>query len=150
MTTPCKYETATSEVPGVRDRRDPGRMARLAIAMADDRPIALVFPAGRRVVLDRLRKLLEADEVRLADRVESEGVFGRGKTGPTPAPPEPGSLALLVDSSLLNARSLEVRSAWRETVSLVDLETWLTTAEPGLGFFTEPDADSRRPDLARP
>jgi prolyl-tRNA editing enzyme YbaK/EbsC (Cys-tRNA(Pro) deacylase) len=115
-----------------------GCLAKVAIAVADDRPIALIFPASRRIVLDRLGKLLGADEVRLADRGEVARIFGEGESGPPRPLSEVRGASLLMDASLLSARTLEVQSGGQKATVRLTLEDWLATASPGLGFFTEP------------
>lgn len=115
-----------------------GCAARVAVAVVDDRPVALIFPASRRVVLDRLRKLLRADHVRLAVCDEVARFVGVPPTGadrPAPAPP---GVPLLMDASLLSARALDFRPD-REGESIrLPLEDWLAAANPALGFFSEP------------
>lgn len=123
-------------------RRSPhaasGSTASVAVAVVDDRPVALVFPATRCVVLDRLKKLFRADEVRLASGDEVDRFLGDSPTGaPRPAPAPPG-VPLLLDASLLSARALEIRSSDGEEPVRLTLEDWLASANPIVGFFTEP------------
>ncbi len=119
-----------------------GRGARVAIVLADDRPIALIFPTSRRLVLERLRKLLDADEVRLADPDEVEQIHGRSETGPIPTHPDLRGVSSLVDATLMSARTLHVRCLRQEVVVPLNLEDWLVSAGSGWGFFTEPDSAS--------
>jgi hypothetical protein len=124
-----------------------GCTARMMVAVVDGRPVGLIFPASRRVVLDRLGKLLGADEVRLAPYDEVDRIFGDRKAAvPLPLPDLP-SISLLMDATLLSAGALEIQSYGGEGSVRLTLEDWLATANPGLGFFTEP---GRRQDLAGP
>ena len=115
-----------------------GCPAKLTIAVVDDRPVALVFPASRRVVLDRLRKLLGADEVRLAPREEIVRILDDHPDGAGRPPTAPPGVPLIVDASLLSVWSLCIESYQEEGPVKLPLEDWLTTARPRLGFFTEP------------
>jgi prolyl-tRNA editing enzyme YbaK/EbsC (Cys-tRNA(Pro) deacylase) len=126
----------------IRDRDGHGCMARMAIAVVDGRPVALIFPASRRVVLERLGKLLGADEVRLADRDEVDDVAGRRGVASSRAVADSRRMSVLMDASLLSARSLEIAPDAEGTPLRLTIEDWLATANPGLGFFTEPDAAS--------
>jgi hypothetical protein len=117
-----------------------GVTAKVAIALADDRPIALIFPASRRVVPDRLRKLLGADEVCLSPPGEVDRILGDGETRRSCSLPEMRGVSLLIDASLWSARTLEVQTCGQEATVRLTLEDWLSTASPGLGFFTEPDS----------
>ncbi len=51
------------------------QLAKVVIVMADGRPVELVLPATRRVALERLRKLLQADRVCLASEAEMDQIF---------------------------------------------------------------------------
>ena len=133
--------------PSWRPDAGPGCTARVVVAVVDDRPVALVFPASRRVVLDRVRKLLGADDAFLAPRDEVDRFLGDGPAGASPSQAVPLAIALLLDASLLSARALEIRSCGEQGVVRLTLEDWLAMANPGLGFFTEPD---RGPDDGPP
>jgi prolyl-tRNA editing enzyme YbaK/EbsC (Cys-tRNA(Pro) deacylase) len=107
--------------------------------MVDDRPVALVFPASRRVVLGRLGKLLGADEVRLPQCDEVDRIFGDHQTGESRPLPDLRTISVLMDASLWSAKALEIQSCGLEGPVCLTLEDWLSAANPGLGFFTEPD-----------
>lgn len=119
-----------------------GCTARMAFALVDHRAVALIFPASRRVVLDRLRKLLGADEVRLAPCDEVDRILEDRTAELYPSLPDLRRISLLMDASLLSARSLEIQTCAAEDPVRLTLEDWLATADPGLGFFTEPNHES--------
>ena len=137
------------DIPEAIRRPDagPGCTARIVVAVVDGRPVALVFPASRRVVLDRVRKLLGGDDAFLAPREEVDRILGDGPAGASPSRPVPLVIALLLDASLLSERALEIRSYGEDGVVRLTLEDWIAMANPGLGFFTEP---GRRPDDGPP
>ncbi len=111
------------------------------VALVDDRPVALVFPATRCVVVDRLGRLLGADHVRLASCDEVDWIFGDGESDGTRPLPDLRGVSVLMDATLLSARALEIQSPGPEGPCRFTLEDWLATANPGLGFFTEPDRE---------
>jgi hypothetical protein len=113
--------------------------ARMAVAVVDGRPVALIFPASRRVVLDRLGRMLEADDVRLAGCDEGDRILGDRDAGAARPLPDLSDVSLLMDATLLSARAMEIRSSDGEEPVRLSLEDWLAAANPGLGFFTEPD-----------
>jgi prolyl-tRNA editing enzyme YbaK/EbsC (Cys-tRNA(Pro) deacylase) len=119
----------------------PGRPARVVVAVVDDRPVALIFPASRSVVVGRLGKLLGADEVRLASCEEVDRILEDGDTEVYQPLSAPRSISLLMDASLLSARELEIQSCGQEGSVRLTLEDWLTLANPGLGYFTVPDRE---------
>lgn len=116
----------------------PGCTACVAVAVVDNRPVALLFPASRRVVLERLAKLFRADEVRLAACDEVDRILPDPADGSGLATPAPATVPLLMDASLLSAPAIEVRPCGDRGPVRLTLEDWLATARPTLGFFTEP------------
>ena len=59
-------------------------MAKVVLIMADGRPVELILPASRQAVLERVRRLLDADAVRLASEAEMERIFTDCETGAIP------------------------------------------------------------------
>jgi prolyl-tRNA editing enzyme YbaK/EbsC (Cys-tRNA(Pro) deacylase) len=124
--------------PGVRHHCT----ARMAVAVVDGRPVALLFPASRRVVLDRLGRMLGADDVRLVACDEGDRILGGHDAGASRPLPDLSDVSLLMDATLLSARAMEVRSPDGGEPVRLSLEDWLAAANPGLGFFTEPDRET--------
>lgn len=125
--------------PSLGAEAAPGCTATVAFAVVDDRPVALIFPASRRVVVERLGKLLGADNVRLAPRDEVARFLGEPPIGMGRSIPAPPGVPLLMDATLLSARALEIRPYGEEASVRLPLEDWLATANPTVGFFSEPD-----------
>jgi Cys-tRNA(Pro)/Cys-tRNA(Cys) deacylase len=116
-----------------------GCTARVMVAVVDNRPVALIFPASRCVVLGRLGKLLDADEVHLASREEVDRLLETRETGAPRPSSGPRGISLLMDESLLSARELEIPSGGQDESVRLTIEDWLALANSGLGFFTVPD-----------
>src|SRR5262245_14375701 len=60
------------------------RLAKVVVVIADGQPAELILPASRRVVLERVRQLLEADQIRLASEAEMDKIFTDCETGAIP------------------------------------------------------------------
>jgi Ala-tRNA(Pro) deacylase len=56
----------TAQEMAQREHISGHRVAKVVGVMADGRPVELILPASRRVMLDRVRALLGADTARLA------------------------------------------------------------------------------------
>src|SRR5438874_10188133 len=65
----------TAQEVAQREHVSGHRVAKVVCVMADGCPIELILPASRRVLLDRVRELLGAREVRLATEEELERCF---------------------------------------------------------------------------
>src|SRR5207302_1752890 len=61
------------------------RVAKVVVVMADGRPVEMVLPASRRVLLDRVKDLLGANEARLATEDEMNRYFTDCEPGAIPA-----------------------------------------------------------------
>src|SRR5229473_2846460 len=60
-------------------------VAKVVVVLADGSPVELVLPASRRVLLDRVRELVGAEEVRLATEAELDEYFTDCERGAIPA-----------------------------------------------------------------
>src|SRR5204863_8630604 len=60
------------------------RVAKVVCVMADGRPVELVLPASRRVMLDQVRQVLGARQVRLASESEMQECFADCELGAIP------------------------------------------------------------------
>ncbi|MGP0064941.1 MAG: YbaK/EbsC family protein [Isosphaeraceae bacterium] len=116
-------------------------LAKLVVVSADDRIAVLILSSSRRVVLERVRRLLGADVVCLIPESELEGIFADLRlTGTdTDLAQKHESIALLMDASLLSEGDLVLQAGSLDDSIPLTFEDWLTLAKPGLGFFTEPD-----------
>jgi prolyl-tRNA editing enzyme YbaK/EbsC (Cys-tRNA(Pro) deacylase) len=117
-------------------------LAKVVVALADGRPTALIVPSSRRVVVERVGKLLGADVVRIVPETEIEDALaGRRPAGAASAPGH-NSIAMLMDATLVNAGALVIRAGTADGDIRLTLGDWLQLANPGVGYFTEPDRDS--------
>ena len=123
---------------------DGGRfVAKAEAVFADGRLVVLILPAARRVVLDRVGKLLGADLVCLLAEADVDATLGDLQPE-TPSGSHPEKLTMLMDASMLSARGLVLALGTEEDSIRLKFEDWLALVDPGLGFFTEPDHVSSR------
>ena len=59
-------------------------VAKVVLVLADWKPVELILPADRRVVLGRVGRLLGASEVRLATEAEMDRIITECETGAIP------------------------------------------------------------------
>src|SRR5262249_31049892 len=76
------------------------RVAKVVVVMADGRPVELILPASRRVLLDWVRALLGAREVRLANEEEMGRHFTDCERGAIPALRHWQDVPVLMDGAL--------------------------------------------------
>jgi len=123
-------------------------LAKVVVVVADGRPIELILPASRRVVLERVRKLLGADAIRLASEAEMERIFSDCETGAIPPLRHWKDVTVLMDASMSNARELVFQAGTHEDAIRLKFQDWLALVKPRVEFFTEPEHASSRATFA--
>jgi len=124
------------------------RLAKVVVVIADDRPVELILPASRRVVLDRVRTLLGADAIRLASEAEMNQIFTDCETGAIPPLRHWKDVAVLMDASISNAHELVFQAGTHEDAIRLNFQDWLGLVNPRVEFFSEPEHASARTTFA--
>jgi Ala-tRNA(Pro) deacylase len=121
-------------------------LAKVVVAMADDQPVELILPARRRVVLERVRRLVGADTARLASEAEMDRIFTDCETGTIPPLRHWKDVTVMMDASLWSAQDLVFQAGTHEDAIRLKFQDWLTLVGPRVEFFAEPEhASSRAP-----
>jgi Ala-tRNA(Pro) deacylase len=118
------------------------RLAKVVIVLADGRPVELILPASRRVVLDRVRKLLSASLVRLASETEMDKIFTDCETGAIPPLRHWKDVDVLMDDSVPRAGDLVFQAGTHEDAIRLKFEDWLPLVNPRVESFTERESAS--------
>src|SRR6516225_8743505 len=114
-------------------------LAKVVVAMADGQPVELILPASRRVVLDRVRRLLGASAVRLASEAEMDKTFTDCETGAIPPLRHWKDVTVLMDASMSYARDLVFQAGTHEDAIRMNFQDWLAMVSPRVEFFSEPE-----------
>jgi Ala-tRNA(Pro) deacylase len=117
-------------------------LAKVVVVIADGRPVELVLPASRRVVLERVQKLLGASAVRLASEAEMEQIFTDCETGAIPPLRHWKDVAVLMDASLASVRDLVFQAGTHEDAIRLKYEDWFALVTPRVEFFAVPEHGS--------
>lgn len=113
------------------------RVAKVVVALADGRPVELVLPASRRVVLDQVRELLGANEVRLASEAEMDRIFTDCETGAIPPLRHWKEVEVLVDATMPNEGDLVFQAGTHEDVIRLRAQDWFGLVRPLVGSFSQ-------------
>ncbi len=119
------------------------RLAKVVVVMAEGQPVELILPASRRVVLERVRKLLGGGEVRLASEAEMERFFVDCETGAIPPFRHWKDVDVLMDASMPATGELVFQAGTHEDVIRLAVEDWLPLVNPRVESFTEPEHPQR-------
>lgn len=115
------------------------RVAKVVIAMADGRPIELVLPASRRVVLERVRQLLGAEQVRLASEAEMDTIFNDVDTGAIPPLRHWEGVEVIMDETMRVDGPIVIQGGTHQDTIRLSFSDWFGMVQPRVGAFTELD-----------
>jgi Ala-tRNA(Pro) deacylase len=129
-------EAFTAQAVAQQEHISGHRVAKVVIAMADGRPVELILPASRRVMLDRVRDLLGAHEVRLATEEEMDQYFTGCDRGAIPALRHWQNVELLMDQSLATSGDILFQAGTHCDAVRVSFEDWRRLVSPREEQFT--------------
>lgn len=115
------------------------RVAKVVIAMADERPIELVLPASRRVVLEQVRQLVGAEQVRLASEAEMDRIFNDVDTGAIPPLRHWKGVEVIMDESMRVDGPIVIQGGTHQDTIRLVFNDWFEMVRPRVGAFTELD-----------
>jgi Ala-tRNA(Pro) deacylase len=124
------------------------RLAKVVIVLADGRPVELVVPASRRVVLELVRELLGVADTRLASETEISRVFTGCEPGAIPPLRHWHGVLVLMDVSMACTGDLVFQAGTHEDVIRLKFQDWFGLVGPLVGSFTLPESASHRSDFA--
>ncbi len=123
-------------------------LAKVVVVIADGRPVELIVPASRRVMLGRVRELLGAENVRLASEAEMDKIFTDCETGAIPPLRHWQDVAVLMDASMSKATDLVFQAGTHEDSIRLKFQNWFQLVKPRVEFFAELDHAASRAGFA--
>jgi Ala-tRNA(Pro) deacylase len=130
------------EVAG-REHVSGHRVAKVVVVMADRRPVELVLPATRHVSLDRVRTVLQAQEVRLATEEEMAQFFTDCEVGATPPLRHRKDVGVLMDRSLNVEGDILFQAGTHADAIRLRFRDWYEMVSPQVASFSEPGEVAR-------
>jgi Ala-tRNA(Pro) deacylase len=114
------------------------RVAKVVVVLVDGRPVELILPASRHVNLDRVRTVLQAQEVRLASEAELEKVFTECVVGAIPALRHWKGIDVLMDRSLTAQGKILFQAGTHADAVRLNFRDWYEMVKPQVATFSEP------------
>ena len=133
-------EAFTAQGVAEREHVTGHRVAKVVIVLADNRPVELVLPASRRVVLDWVREALGAREVRLATEGEMAARFSDCELGAIPPLRHWQNVEVLMDESMRVAGNIVFQGGTHADAVQMRFEDWFRIVNPQVESFSEPAA----------
>jgi Ala-tRNA(Pro) deacylase len=128
----------TAQTVAQREHVSGHRVAKVVGVMADGRLIELVLPASRRVMLDWVRDLLRAREVRLATEAELEQCFTECEPGAIPALRHWPGVDLIMDGNLRVDGDILIQGGTHRDAIRMRFDDWVKMINPRVELLSEP------------
>ncbi len=128
----------TAQALAQREHISGHRVAKVVVVMADGRPVELILPASRRVVLDQVRHVLNAQEVRLATEEEMDRDFSDCERGAIPALRHWQDVEVLMDASLRLPGDILFQAGTHHDAVRLRFDDWFQLVKPRVEKFSEP------------
>jgi Ala-tRNA(Pro) deacylase len=113
------------------------RLAKVVVVIADGRPIELVIPASRRIIVERLKRILGVRELRLATEAEMDRIFNDVDTGAIPALRHWRDVEVIMDESMRVDGEIVLQGGTHRDTLRLAFSDWYDMVQPKVGAFTE-------------
>jgi Ala-tRNA(Pro) deacylase len=131
-------EVYTTQEVAQREHFSGHRVAKVVVVLADGLPVELILPASRHVNLDRVRTVLDANEVRLATEPEMEKYFADCVVGAIPALRHWKGVDVLMDRSLSVEGPILFQAGTHADAVRLNFCDWYELVRPRVATFSEP------------
>lgn len=131
-------EAYTAQAVAQQEHVSGHRVAKVVIVMADRRPVELVLPGSRRVLLERVAQLCRADRVCLADETELRCLFPDCEVGAIPPLRHWPGVEVIVDGSLRTAGDIVFQGGTHCDAVRLRFDDWFQMVNPRVEAFSEP------------
>jgi Ala-tRNA(Pro) deacylase len=131
-------EAYTAQEVAQREHFSGHRVAKVVVVMVDGRPVELVLPASRHVNLDRVRTILAANEVRLANEEEMEKFFTDCEVGAIPPLRHWPKVDVVMDRLLNLEGNILFQAGTHADAIRLNFQDWYQLVNPQVATFSEP------------
>ena len=132
-------EVFTSQEVAQSEHVSGHRVAKVVAVIADGRPIELILPASRRVVIEKVQQMLGIDQLRLATEAEMDQIFNDVDTGAIPALRHWPGVEVIMDVSMRVDGKITLQGGTHHDTVRLAFSDWYNMVHPRVGAFTELD-----------
>jgi Ala-tRNA(Pro) deacylase len=128
----------TAQAVAQREHVSGHRVAKVVVAMVDGKPVELILPASRNVVLERVGDLLGAREVRLATEAEMRQYFSDCEVGAMPALRHWNDVDVLMDETMRVPGDILFQAGTHSDAVRMRFDDWFALVNPRVDSFSVP------------
>jgi Ala-tRNA(Pro) deacylase len=129
-------EAYTAQAVAEREQISGHRMAKVVVVIADGRPVELILPASRRIVLESVGDMLGAQKVRLASEAELQRDFADCEVGAIPALRHWKNVDVIMDDSLHVDGDILFQAGTHRDAVRMQFEDWFHIVHPRIERFS--------------
>jgi Ala-tRNA(Pro) deacylase len=129
-------EAYTAQAVAQQEHISGHHVAKVVIVIADGRPVELVLPASRRVLLDWVKDILHAKSVRLATEEEMEQRFPDCERGAIPPLRHWDGVEVIMDASLQTAGTILFQAGTHCDAVRIQFDDWFRLVNPRVESFS--------------
>ncbi len=129
-------EAYTAQTVAQKEHVTGHRVAKVVVVMTDGRPVELILPASREVVLEHVRNILGAGHVRLATEQEMQNLFTDCEVGALPALRHWPGVELLMDNSMKVQGDIVLQAGTHCDAIRMKFDDWFRLVNPRVGDFS--------------
>ena len=131
-------EAFTAQAVARQEHVSGHHVAKVVLVMADGHPVELVLPASRRIVLERVRDILGARDVRLATEPEMNATVSDCEAGALPALRYRRDAEVLMDEAMRVPGDIVFQAGTHCDAVRMHFADWFRMTKPRVGSFSEP------------
>jgi Ala-tRNA(Pro) deacylase len=131
-------EAFTAQEVAQREHVPGHRVAKVVVVIADGKPVELILPATRRVLLGQVRMRLGAQEVRLATEQELQRHFADCELGAMPPLRHWQGVDVFMDDSMRVDGDIVFQAGTHLDAVRMRFEDWFALVNPRVDYFTAP------------
>lgn len=135
------YDAYTAQEVAQREHVSGHRVAKVVVVMADGRPVELILPASRYVNLDRVRTILQTQDVQLASEAEMERFFDDSEVGAIPALRHWQGVDVIMDRSLNVEGQIVFQAGTHADAVRLNFRDWYEMVNPQVATFCAPASE---------
>jgi Ala-tRNA(Pro) deacylase len=114
------------------------QVAKVVVVMVDGKPVELVLPASRKVLLESVRKLLGARTARLATEAEIKEIFSDCEVGALPPLRHGEDVPILMDRTMKAPGGILFQAGTHRDAIRMGFRDWFHMVKPREASFTTP------------
>ncbi|MBI4404540.1 MAG: YbaK/EbsC family protein [Deltaproteobacteria bacterium] len=128
----------TAQQVALKEHFDSAQTVKVVVVITDGKPATLILPATRYVSLEQVKRLLGAQQIRLANEEEMQFYFPECEVGAIPPLPHWKHIDMLMDPSMRVRGEILFQGGTHTDAIEMRFDDWFALVKPRIGEFATP------------